>query len=238
MSTAELAHLDATATGPERLPRFAGVERALHWATAAVVLTVAITGMILYTGPLSGIIGRRETIKTIHVIAGLSMPVPLLLAYAGRWRTSVQGDVRRLARWTRGDKLWLRTLGRTGNHQVGKFNAGQKANAAFVVGMIPVMMVTGSIMRWFSPFPLSWRTGATFVHDWTAIATWLIVGGHILVATSKPPALWSMFTGRMSRSWALVHHPLWAEGEDGPIGEPVAAGAAGVTDDPSVEPVA
>jgi formate dehydrogenase subunit gamma len=201
---------------PERLPRFGRVERALHWTTALLVLTAAITGMILYTGPLSGIVGRREVVKDIHVIAGLAMPVPLLVAYAGRWRAAVRPDIRRLARWTRADKRWLRSLGRAGDHQVGKFNGGQKANAAFVVGMIPVMMATGSIMRWFDPFPLSWRTGATFVHDWTAIATWLIVAGHIIVAVSKPPALRSMFTGWMPRGWAHRHHPLWVEGEDEP----------------------
>jgi len=207
----------ATEAPPGRLARFGRVERALHWTTATFVLTAAITGMILYTGPLSGIVGRREVVKDIHVVAGLGMPVPLLLAYVGRWRASVRPDVRRLARWTRADKLWLRSLGRRGDHQVGKFNGGQKANAAFIAGMIPVMMATGSIMRWFEPFPLSWRTGATFVHDWTAIATWIVVAGHIFVAFSKPPALWSMVTGWMPTSWAHRHHPLWVEGEDGPV---------------------
>ena len=53
---------------------------------------------------------------------------------------------------------------------MGKFNAGQKLNAIFVAGCIPVMLATGGIMRWFDPFPLAWRTGATFVHDWTTLA--------------------------------------------------------------------
>jgi formate dehydrogenase subunit gamma len=225
MSTADLDAVAPTGAGPERLARFSRTERALHWTTSILVLTAAITGMILYTGPLSGIIGRRVVVKNIHVVAGLAMPVPLVLSYAGRWRDSVRADVRRLSRWTRADRFWLRTLGRTGTHQVGKFNAGQKANSAFIAGMIPIMMATGSIMRWFEPFPLSWRTGATFVHDWTAIATWLVVAGHIFVAFSKPPALWSMVTGWMPASWAQRHHPLWAEGEDGPVGEPA------VTDD-------
>jgi formate dehydrogenase subunit gamma len=207
-------------TRPVRLSRFSRTERILHWTTAALVLTVAFTGMVLYTGPLSGLIGRRPLIRNIHVASGLSMPVPLVLAYVGRWRASVRTDVRRLARWSKADRFWLRTFGRTGSHQVGKFNAGQKANAAFIAGMIPVMMATGSIMRWFEPFPLSWRTGATFVHDWIAIATWFVVAGHIFVAFSKPPALRSMLTGWMPASWARVHHPLWAEGEDGPA-EPV-----------------
>jgi formate dehydrogenase subunit gamma len=98
------------------------------------------------------------------------------------------------------------------------------------------MMATGSIMRWFSPFPLSWRTGATFVHDWTAIATWIIVTGHILVAFSKPPALLSMVTGWMPRAWARHHHPLWVEGEDGPTGHVTEAVSPGVTDDPAQDP--
>jgi formate dehydrogenase subunit gamma len=73
------------------------------------------------------------------------------------------------------------------------------------------MLATGSIMRWFEPFPLPWRTGATFVHDWTAIATWVVVTGHILVALSKPASLRAMVSGRMSRRWAQRHHPRWAE---------------------------
>jgi len=198
-------------TPPEaRLARFTRAERALHWATATVVLICAITGMFLYIGPLSALVSRRALLKDIHVYAGLSMPIPLAAAYAGRWRTAVRDDVRSLARWTRGDRRWLRSLGRKATGEVGKFNAGQKANAAFIVGMIPVMIATGSIMRWFEPFPLPWRTGATFVHDWTAIATWFVVFGHIATAFSKPPALWSMVRGWMPAAWARDHHPRWA----------------------------
>jgi formate dehydrogenase subunit gamma len=196
------------------IERFTRAERWLHWVTATLVLTVALTGLILYVGPLTALFDRRELLKTIHVYAGLSMPVPLVAAYAGRWRAAVRADMRRLGRWTPGDWRWLRSRGREATGEVGKFNAGQKANAAFIAGMIPVMMATGSIMRWFDPFPLEWRTGATFVHDWTAIATWLVVTGHILVAFSKPPALWSMLRGRMSSAWARDHHPRWVPDAD------------------------
>jgi formate dehydrogenase subunit gamma len=193
------------------LLRFSRAERALHWATAAAVLTCAVTGLILYVGPLSALVGRRLLLKDIHVIAGLCMPVPLVAAYAGRWRTRVRADFRRLARWSAADRRWLWTRAREGGDQVGKFNAGQKANAAFVVGMIPVMMATGSIMRWFEPFPLDWRTGATFVHDWIAIATWFVVAGHIVVALSDPGALRGIVTGRVTRRWAERHHPRWLD---------------------------
>jgi len=207
--------------GSERLARFSGAERALHWATALLVLNCAITGMILYVDELSTLVGRRALLKDLHVYGGLLIPVPFVVAYAGRWRDAVRRDVRTLARWNRADKRWMRSLGRDDTDKVGKFNAGQKANAAFIAGMIPVMLATGLIMRWFDPFPLSWRTGATFVHDWTAIATWLVVAGHITIALANPPALWSMVRGWMPRRYADDHHPTWVrELEPGPDDEP------------------
>jgi len=195
------------------IERFGRATRALHWATAAAVLTAAITGLILYVGPLTALVGRRVLVKDIHVIAGLSMPVPLLLAYAGGWRRDVRANVRRLARWSQADRRWLRTRGREATDKVGKFNAGQKANAAFVAGMIPIMLASGSIMRWFEPWPVQYRTGATFVHDWTAIATWAVVAGHILFALNDGESLRGMLTGRVSRTWARSHHPRWAAEE-------------------------
>jgi formate dehydrogenase subunit gamma len=198
------------AADDDLLYRFTPAERVLHWATAAAVLTCAITGLILYVGPLSSLVGRRPMVKDVHVIAGLTMPVPLVLAYLGPWRNAVRADIRRLSRWTRDDRRWFWTRGGEADERVGKFNAGQKANAAFIAGMIPLMLASGSIMRWFEPFPLEWRTGATFVHDWTAIATWLIVVGHIVIALANGGALRAMITGRVRRRWAEQHHPLWA----------------------------
>jgi formate dehydrogenase gamma subunit len=198
------------AADDELLDRFTPAERALHWATGLAVLVCALTGLVLYVGSLSSLVGRRNLVKDVHVIAGLSMPVPLILAYLGRWRDAVRADVRRLSRWTQADRRWLWTRGFEGRERVGKFNAGQKANAAFIAGMIPVMLATGSIMRWFEPFPLEWRTGATFVHDWTAIATWIIVAGHIGFAVADRISLRGMVSGRVPRSWAEEHHPEWA----------------------------
>jgi formate dehydrogenase subunit gamma len=204
------------------IPRFGPAIRALHWATAAAVLTCALTGLVLYVGPLSALVGRRNLVKDVHVIAGLCMPVPLVLAYAGRWRTDVRREFRRLGRWTRADRRWLWSRGRDATDQVGKFNAGQKLNAAFVAGMIPIMLATGSIMKWFEPFPVRYRTGATFVHDWTAIATWVVVTGHILFALNDRMSLRGMLTGRVTRRWAEIRHPRWA------AEQPAPAPAAGV----------
>jgi formate dehydrogenase subunit gamma len=191
------------------ITRFDRTERLLHWTNAVLFLILLTTGMILYVGSLSALVGRRVLVKDVHVIAGVLLPLPLLLAYAGRWRDGLRRDVRRLARWSVDDRRWLLSFGRRGRATLGKFNAGQKANAAFVLGCIPVMLATGSVMRWFEPFPLSWRTGATFVHDWTALVLLVVVVGHIAKALAEPVALRAMLRGSVPAEHVERHHPRW-----------------------------
>jgi formate dehydrogenase subunit gamma len=217
-----------TAASVERFDR---VERALHWANAALFLTLLATGMTLYVPSFSAAVGRRVLLKDVHVICGLLLPVPLVLAYSGRWRAALRRDVRRLARWSVDDRRWLFSWGRRGRSTMGKFNAGQKLNAIFVAGAIPVMLATGGVMRWFDPFPVAWRTGATFVHDWIALALLAVIVGHIGKALAEPLALRAMWRGRVPASHVERHHPRWwaelqADGEVAP--RPAEAVAAGV----------
>jgi formate dehydrogenase subunit gamma len=199
----------------DEVVRFSRAERWLHWTNATLFLVLLATGMTLYVPSLSGVVARRVLVKDIHTIAGVLLPVPLLASYAGGWRDGVRRDARRLFRWSVDDWRWLRTLGRRGRDRLGKFNAGQKANAIFVVGTIPLMLVTGGIMRWFRPFPLAWRTGATFVHDWVAIILLLVVVGHIVKALAEPIALRAMARGTVPAEHARRRHPRWwAEVQD------------------------
>ena len=197
------------ATAPAEVERFDRAERWLHWANASLFLVLLATGMTLYVGPLSALVGRRVLVKDVHVIAGVALPVPLLAAYAGSWRVALRRDVRRLARWSRDDGRWLRSLGRRGRAGTGKFNAGQKLNATFVAACIPLMLVTGAIMLWFDPFPLDIRTGATFVHDWLAIALLVTIVGHIGKALADPVALRAMRHGTVPEAHVQRHHPRW-----------------------------
>lgn len=189
--------------------RFERPERWLHWTNATLFLLLLGTGMILYVGPLSALVGRRVLVKDAHVISGLLLPVPLLLAVVGPWRAALLRDFRRLARWSVDDSRWLRSAGRLGHTTMGKFNAGQKLNASFVLGCIPVMLATGSIMRWFEPFPLAWRTGATFVHDWLALALLAVIIGHIGKALAEPVALGAMLRGRVPAEHVRREQPGW-----------------------------
>lgn len=207
-----------TGARPDKmLLRFDRVERAAHWANATLFFVLIGTGAILYIGPLSILVGRRVLIVDIHVYSGLALPVPLLISLAGSWGKGLREDLSRFNRWTADDVRWLRLTvkprqeRKAGRDQlaIGKFNSGQKLNAAFVGAVIVVMLATGVVMHWFSPWPLSWRTGATFVHDWLALAVFVVVLGHIVYALRDPAALRSMFKGTISRRWALRHAPGW-----------------------------
>jgi formate dehydrogenase subunit gamma len=183
----------------------------VHWANAALFSVLLATGATLYAGPLSTIVGHRVVVKTVHVWAGVGLPVPLLAGLAGPWRRGLRRDLTRLNRWDDDDRRWLRSRGRDATVRLGKFNPGQKLNAAFVAGAIVVMLGTGSIMRWFSPFPVGWRTGATFVHDWGALAVLAVVVGHVTLAVGDPDSLRSMLRGWVPAGWARRNRPKWYE---------------------------
>jgi len=192
-----------------RLPRFDRNERVLHWANAALFLVLMATAAVLYIGPLSAVVGRRAVVRNIHVIAGLCLPVPYLVARIGPWSARLRADVRRLARFDAHDRRFVRTLGRDRSAGLGKFHPGQKLNAAFTAGAIPVLLGTGVVMRWFEPFPLAWRTGSTFVHDWIALGVFVAVSIHIVKAVSDRQAMAGMWGGTVSDRWARTHHPRW-----------------------------
>jgi formate dehydrogenase subunit gamma len=201
------------------LNRFDRVERAVHWTNAILFAVLVVTGAALYFAPLTAIVGRRELVERIHLYAGLALPVPLILALSGSWGQALRRDIRRFNRWSRDDRRWLRAVIRPPEKRrqvlarvrVGKFNAGQKANAAFTAGAGLVMLASGAILRWYRPFPLSVRAGATFVHNWLALAFVIVISGHVLMALADRQALKSMLFGRISRAWARHHAPAWLD---------------------------
>ncbi len=192
--------------------RFTGGERWVHWGTAALMVICIVTAAFLYVGPLAIFAGRRRVIELIHVYAGLGLPLPILLGWLSR---SFRRDAARLNRFSSGDWEWLRSRDRrTGRIAVGKFNAGQKLNAAFVTGSILVMLGSGVILFWPNPWALSLRVGATFVHDWLALAIFIGMLGHVWYAAREPEAMQGMWSGRVPRSWAARQHAAWLTEQD------------------------
>ena len=193
----------------DALARFAPAERLVHRTVAILMGICLLTAFVLYNGSIMLAVGHRHLVETIHVWSGLALPVPMLL---GTLSAAYRVDVRRLNRVTPDDWRWLRTRARRdGTIRVGKFNAGQKVNAWLVAGSTAVLLGTGSIMYWTGLVRLSWRSGATFVHDWFALGLGLLVLGHIAFAMRDPEARRGMRSGTVTTRWARREHAAWAD---------------------------
>ncbi len=202
---------------PRDLLRFSPAERWLHRSVAVLMSICLGTAAALYLDPVSALIGRRHLMATIHLTSGLLLPLPILIGLAAV--PEFRADVRRLNRFLPGDWRWLRSAQRRdGSIPSGKFNAGQKLHAAYLLGAIIVMFVTGLMLHFFAPLPVSVRTGATFVHDLFATALVVSTAGHLWMASRDPEARRGMRTGEVTRSWAQQEHALWEAAEQGPAG--------------------
>ncbi len=195
----------------DRVLRFDRPERNVHWFSAVLVGVCLLSAAALYFPAVASLIGRRTVVKDIHVVSGLLLPLPFLIVRFGPFVSQLAADVRRLDRFDANDRRWLRSLGRDPFVENGKFNAGQKLNAAFTFGAVLLLLVTGSIMRWFSPFPLTWRTGATFVHDWTSFILLIVLVGHVGKGLADKEALNGMVRGTVSSRWARRKSPRWLD---------------------------
>jgi formate dehydrogenase subunit gamma len=204
----ERAH-SAQDDGPGTLVRFTSGERWVHRSIAVLTGVLLLTAAALYIPDISARVGNRQVVRVVHEAAGFALMVPLLLAVCLR---AFRDDAGRLNRFRPADWQWLRSADRrSGRIRVGKFNAGQKLNAAFTLGAIVVMLMTGALMFFSSHFTDDLRTGATFVHDWLALAVAVVVGGHSYMAFSDATARLGMRTGSVPVEWAEREHAAWAE---------------------------
>ncbi|MER5892841.1 cytochrome b/b6 domain-containing protein [Streptomyces sp. NPDC001876] len=200
---------------PTRIRRFTRTERWVHRTTAWLTLLCVATAAFLYIPQLAELVGRRHLVVTVHEWSGLLVPVPLLAGLVSR---ALRADLSRLNRFGPHDRQWLKAALRRdrtpGARPAGKFNAGQKLYAAWIAGAVLVMLGTGLLM-WFTDLaPLVWRTGATFVHDWLALAIGIVLAGHTAMALADPEARRGMRTGSVERPWARSEHPLWRDPEE------------------------
>jgi formate dehydrogenase subunit gamma len=213
-----------------RVARFDGTERVVHWCNAVLFAVLVATGAALKVGPLSTLVANRHAMKTLHVYAGFALPLPLVLACVIPAGRRFRDDLRRLNRWSRDDRRWWSASHRA-QARLGKFNPGQKLNAAFVGASIVVMFATGLMLWRPDPFSDDLRTGATFVHDSTWLALCIVIAGHIWFALRDPDALRAITLGWVTEAWARRERPRWwaevaagASGSAGAIGD-VDAGA-------------
>ena len=193
---------------PANILRFTAAERWTHRTLGILMGVLLITAAVLYLPGASAVIGYRPLMRNTHIIAGFLLPIPIIVA-CFFW--AFRQDLRRLNRFSPNDWKWLRTRKRrNGEIPVGKFNAGQKLNSAFVLGSIIVLLGTGLVMYFNRFFPDDIRTGSTFVHDWLAILVAIATAGHMWMAYGDATARKGMLTGSVPVEWAEKEHGEWA----------------------------
>ena len=127
---------------------------------------------------------------TVHEWSGLLLPVPFLARSRLPRLPRRPAPCSTASARTTGSGCAPRCAATTAarSRPAGKFNAGQKLYAAWIAGAVLVMLGTGLLM-WFTRLaPLVWRTSATFVHDWLALAIGIVLAGHIGMALADPEA--------------------------------------------------
>ncbi len=193
-----------------RVLRFDVVQRVTHWLNAALFSVLILTAISLFYGSFFGVVVPRHLDQEVHLWCGLLLPVPIAVSLLGPWGAAMRRDLKRVSYWTHHELAWLRSFGRRPLN-ADKFNPGQKLNTIFTGAAIVIMLASGVILQWFRFFPLSWRAGATFVHDGLAYLVVAVIIGHIVMALTHGASLRSIFSGHVDATWARTHAPSWAK---------------------------
>ena len=199
-------------SAPKYIRRFSRTERTLHWVHAAAFFVLLGSGLVLYLPSLAQLVGRRPFIKDVHFDTGLAWMVAIALIVVLGDRSGLRRTVRELDGFDRDDRLWLRRIPRP----QGRFNAGQKLNAAIMASFALLFAVSG-LLLWYGERNNAFRFASTILlHDGLMYISIVLVAGHLYLAVIYPStrhALRGMTLGSVRRDWAREHHSKWVDEE-------------------------
>ncbi len=188
--------------------RFSRTERAFHWIHAAAFFVLLATGLVLYVPRLSSAVGRRPEVKAVHIYTAIAWALALALVVALGDRASLRRTARELDLFDRDDRLWLRRIPRP----QGRFNAGQKVNAALTAAFALLFAVSGFLL-WLGERNHDYRFASTLLlHDGLMYVSLVLLVGHLYLAVIHPAtrhSLRGITTGSVRRDWAERHHAKW-----------------------------
>ena len=190
--------------------RFSRTERALHWVHASAFLVLLGSGLVLYLPSLAAEIGRRPLVKDVHLFTALAWAVALVSVFVLGDRRGLRVTARELDVFDVDDRRWLR--GRRAPQ--GRFNAGQKLNAALTAAFALLLAVSG-VLLWLGERDTRFRFDSTIVlHDVVAYLSVALLAGHLYLAVIHPTtrhALRGMTVGTVREDWAREHHAKWTD---------------------------
>ena len=193
---------------PVYILRFTRTERAAHWVHATAFFGLLATGLVLYVPRLSILVGRRPLLKDLHVYTAVAWLAALVLVVVLGDRRRLRQTLRELDAFDSDDLLWLRRHPRP----QGRFNAGQKVNAALTGAFALLFAVSGSLL-WLGERDHRFQFASTILlHDWLTYISLVLLVGHLYLALIYPAtrhSLRGMTSGRVRRDWAERHHPKW-----------------------------
>jgi len=210
----------------QTIARFGRGSRVVHWAHAGPFLFLLVSGLILYIPPLKAVNAAGfRLVPLMHVLVGIGFiasPIPVYLGLPDR--SLVGDDLRRLLRFDPGDSAWATyalaaALGaRVRQPATGKFNLGQKLNTAFSVVVTVGLMATGAVLavNFFtkSVFSAGFVEQVFPIHDLFMLISLPVLAAHIYLGSLNPTtreSLRGITSGRVSRTWARLHHSLWVD---------------------------
>ena len=180
---------------------------------ASAFFTLLGSGLVLYLPRLSELVSRRPLVKAIHIDAAIAWAVALVVIVAVGDRRGLARTVREFELFDADDRRWL--TGRKAPQ--GRFNAGQKLNAALTAAFALLFGVSGFLL-WYGERDTRFRFASTvLLHDGLMYVSLVLLVGHLYLAVIHPAtrhALRGMTLGTVNEDWAREHHAKWVDAAD------------------------
>jgi formate dehydrogenase subunit gamma len=194
------------------LERHTRWQRAIHGATALLMVLMMLSGLALFHPALfflSDLFGGGTWNRILHPFLGIVLAICFLLLFL-RF-VAFNG-------FTGDDGKWLRQLGDVLAKrdarlpEIGKYNAGEKLVFWGFTLCVVVLVVTGFLL-WDAYFarglPVGLRRLAAVAHALFAWAAVLLLIVHVYAAIWVRGTMRGMTDGRVTAGWAWKHHRKW-----------------------------
>ena len=195
---------------PAYVVRFTRTERAVHWVHATAFFVLLATGVALYVPALTEAFGSRELLRNVHLVTAVAWIVALFAIVVLGDRRALKQTLRDVGAYDANDRTWLRTR----DVPQGRFNAGQKLNAAVTASFAILFAISGFFL-WYGArnhdFSLP---SAVLLHDGLTVMSIVVVAGHLYFTLLHPPtrhSLRGMTLGTVRAAWAREHHTTWLQ---------------------------